>query len=118
MAKKKINFMSVTDGLPPSRSVGPSKAFNLKAPLPLNLPPNAKREVKLGVFSADYPLATFAPTSAVNAGLTIQTPGIVDAGVEVVVTVANLTDELKLVDVGDVLCRAIPLEAVDFEFGP
>lgn len=113
MAKKIIQF-TTTDGFAPSRTAG-SKLFGFKSPIPMNLPPNTKRQVKLGI-SADFPLLLVEPANLRKRGLQLELAvSTLDAGVEVAVTVFNFTGELQLIDAGDILVLGAPLSGNDFD---
>lgn len=118
MAKQKkesVRFSLGGDGIKPNR-VGPGRVFNLKAPLQMNIPPNATVTVKLDV-ACNYPLHVFEARGVRQRGLRLP-DGIwaaTDADVDLVIQLKNESGQTQLIERGDVVARAFIMDNNDLE---
>ncbi len=87
--REPVRFSLGGDGLKPNR-VGPARVFNLKAPLQMNIPPNATVTVKLDLV-CNYPLHIFEARGVKQRGLRLP-DGIwaaTDADTDLVIQLRN-----------------------------
>lgn len=123
MSKNKTNFPAgatvrfyVSDGCQPSRS-GNGGLFDLKSPLPLNIPAGATVPLKLGV-RCNYPLLLMRSRPLSAKGLAVSCgAAAVDADEELEVTVTNNGREAYLAERGETLLRAAVLDNADLSVG-
>lgn len=113
--REPVRFSLGGDGLKPNR-VGPARVFNLKAPLQMNIPPNATVTVKLDLV-CNYPLHIFEARGVKQRGLRLP-DGIwaaTDADTDLVLQLRNETKETQLIERGDVIARAAVWDNNDLE---
>lgn len=113
--KEPVRFSLGGDGIKPNR-VGPGRVFNLKAPLQMNIPPNATVTVKLDLV-CNYPLHIFEARGLRQRSLRLP-DGIwaaTDADVDLVLQLKNESGQVQLVERGDVVARAFIMDNNDLD---
>lgn len=90
-------------------------AFNLRSPIPINLPPNTEMKLDLEL-SCNYPLQVFEAAFRAEKRVEVNVPGAVDANRNISVTILNKTGSQLLLEAGDTICRAVPLFVPAFSY--
>lgn len=111
MSKKRRAKLLRTDA-PKPKILGGS--LGLCSPIPLNMQPQDKVKVKMGL-SADTPLLVFSYGVLEKRGVVLLNPGAVDCDKEIVLEIQNVSGERVVVDAGDVLAKASILDTTDIE---
>lgn len=110
MPKVKVSF-HVTDGKKPARDRGPAQVFNLRSPIPLNIPPGAEVRLDLAV-SCSHPVHVFQARGLKARGLELV-DGVWachDADENIVLKIKNVSKETALVDEGETIARCAVLD--------
>ena len=101
-----------TDGIKPEQLPG-MYVYKLKSPMALNIPPNVTVCVVLGV-ACNYPLHIF-DDSGVNQkrlGLPVQQRRTFDIDKNIILYIANESNEMQLIERGDTLAKCAVLGMV------
>lgn len=112
-APKKTVTFTVGDGKAPVKD---GASFKLRSPLALKIDPNTKAVVKLGV-SANAPVLVFEAASLKQRGLRLAGGQLTaaDAGEQISVTLENTSRLPALIEMGDVVAKAVVLDNSDLD---